>query len=100
MHAAGETGRVPNGTTYAVVLGVKNEWELIKLHKKLSLSNIPHKCIYEPDEPYCGALMSIGLYPIKDRTPARHVLGKLQLLKRSTYNGTTKNQCEEVSRRY
>lgn len=81
VHAAGETGPTIPGT-HAVVLGVENEEELYFLQKQLEETDIPHHTICEPDEPYFGSLMAIGLYPIERNriSPAgRSILRKLSL---------------------
>lgn len=78
VHAAGETGPVPEGT-YAVVLSAESEEHLSCLANKLESLNIPHKCIYEPD--YDNQLMSIGVYPVQDRSLVNRVFGQLPLLR-------------------
>lgn len=47
----------------AVVLGARNEAKLRRLERQLVEAGMPHAAIYEPDPPYHGALMAIGLAP-------------------------------------
>ena len=72
-HAAGESfgrwacGRSTydvwqSGTT-AVVLGVGTQRRLLNLEKKLKRHHVPHVAVREPDAPWNGQLMAIGLYP-------------------------------------
>lgn len=49
--------------TYAIVLGARNEHRLLKLERALVAANVLHVAVREPDEPYNGALMAIGLVP-------------------------------------
>lgn len=60
-HAAAESGHGQHHTVS--VLGVKDEKALRKWAKRLSERGIPHGCIHEPDEPWNGALMAIGVDP-------------------------------------
>lgn len=80
IHAAGESsGKVPSGTR-AVALSVPNERALLRLEDRLIELGIAHAAIREPDPPYHGALMAIGLEPTRD--PAiRRALRKISLLK-------------------
>lgn len=48
---------------YAVVLGARNEKKLKTLRDRLSFAGIGHVAIVEPDPPYSGQLMAIGLFP-------------------------------------
>lgn len=81
IHAAGESsaGRVPKGTT-AVVLAARDEAHLSSLERRLLRLRIDHRAIREPDPPYHGALMAIGLAPVDDRALVRRVTGRLLLL--------------------
>jgi peptidyl-tRNA hydrolase len=71
-HAAGESfaayverwGKRPDEPTYAIVLAVPTERQLKALEKKLKTHRIRHEAIREPDEPWNGALMAIGLQPV------------------------------------
>lgn len=71
-HAAGESffqlglSAVPPVNierTTVVVLGARNEHRLKRLEAKLQQVHIPHAAIREPDAPWDGQLMAIGLVP-------------------------------------
>lgn len=62
------------------MLTTRDEAELSQLADRLARSSIPHTCIYEPDPPYCGALMAIGLRPDRKEVLKR-LLSSLPLLK-------------------
>lgn len=81
VHAAGESspGNLPQGTC-AVVLTVPNETKLIELEFKLRLAGILLRMIREPDAPWNGQAMAIGICPIiKDKV--KKYLSNLPLLK-------------------
>lgn len=82
IHAAGESspGGIPEGT-FAVCLGAQDEDQLLELERKLIASNIKHTAVREPDAPYNGALMAIGIEPVEDRTVLRPITGNLPLLR-------------------
>jgi len=67
--------------THAVVLSVPDEATLVALSECLALHQIDHVLIREPDEPWQGAAMAIGLSPVIDRRKVRRVLGQLPLLR-------------------
>jgi hypothetical protein len=64
VHAAGESspGNIDSGT-YAIVLEAKSEEELKTLATKLWNNRIEFIKVYEPDEPYSGQLMALGVVP-------------------------------------
>jgi hypothetical protein len=82
VHAAGESFARPDTSSavYAVVLAAKDELVLLELERTLQREGITHTAIREPDEPWNGALMAIGLPP-QDRKPLRRLLGKYQLVR-------------------
>lgn len=80
VHAAGETGPTHPGT-HAVVLAARDEAHLGQLAERLADLGIPHHRVHEPDAPWNGALMAVGLYPTTDRTRLKSVLGRLPLIK-------------------
>lgn len=82
VHAAGETspGNLDSGT-YAIVLAVDSEAELISIANRLRDAIIPYKLIREPDSPWNNAATAIGLWPTKDRRKIAKVLGRLPLLR-------------------
>ena len=63
VHAAGESspGELPEGTI-AVALSATPQ-QLYQLEQRLIKDKIPHKAIREPDEPWHGALVAIGVCP-------------------------------------
>lgn len=69
VHAAGESvdATVPKGT-HAIVLAARDEMHLLMIAAELQLAEIPHAPIFEPDEPWRGALMAIGLRPCERRS--------------------------------
>jgi hypothetical protein len=81
IHAAGESspGNVPE-ETFAVALAARSEMELLAIEKRLIAKNIPHAAIREPDAPWCGQLMAIGIAPC-DRSLVRKEVSNLPLLK-------------------
>lgn len=78
VHAAGESGPAHPGT-YAVVLAAADEIHLDRIRRRLVFEGIEHVAIREPDPPYDGALMAIGLPPVeRDQSPS--FLRRLSLL--------------------
>ena len=82
IHAAGESapGDLPSGTI-AVALAARDEAHLLELEAQLRQLGIAHRAIREPDAPWCGALMAIGIEPVRDRAHLRGVTGSLPLLR-------------------
>ncbi|HLT39279.1 MAG TPA: hypothetical protein VK034_23505 [Enhygromyxa sp.] len=82
IHAAGESagGRLPE-STIAVALAARDEAQLVEIEQQLRRSAIPHRAIREPDPPWHGALMAIGIEPVADRGAVRRVIGSLSLLR-------------------
>lgn len=81
IHAAGESSvQVPEGT-FAVALAAKNEGHLALIEQKLRTLGIPHHAVREPDAPWNGALMAIGLPPTTDRSSVKPITKSLRLLK-------------------
>jgi len=81
VHAAGESapGGLPPGT-YAVVLAARDEGHLALVAKKLRLAGVPFVAVHEPDAPYSGALMALGIPPARKEGLRRH-LSELPLLR-------------------
>jgi hypothetical protein len=73
-HAAGESapGNLPAGT-YAVVLAVEGERALVQAADRLRLAGVAFVSIFEPDAPYNGALMALGLVPGRKEGIRKHV---------------------------
>ncbi len=84
VHAAGESsnGDLAEGT-FAVVLAVADQAALSAERARLSLAGVAHVAIHEPDAPYDGALMAIGLRPGPRSQLRRHV-AQLPLFRGST----------------
>lgn len=80
VHAAAESSKGTVSGTHAVVLGADAENTLLKLEEKLRLADVPHSAFREPDPPYDGALMAIGIEPVKDRRMVRRFLKGFTLL--------------------
>ena len=82
IHAAGASspGALPPDTR-AIALMVDGEAELALLAERLELASVPHVMIREPDPPWSGALMAIGIPPLADPRAARRVLARLSLLR-------------------
>lgn len=66
--------------TYAVALAARSEAALLRLHDKLKYHGIQHALVREPDPPYNGAAMALGIPPqargalrpfLKDLRPCR-----------------------------
>jgi hypothetical protein len=53
--------------TRVVILGVKNEAKLVDALQRLREAHVEVSPIFEPDEPYNGQLMAIGVLPTQDR---------------------------------
>ena len=79
VHAAGETGPSEPGT-HAVVLSATDERHLLRIERQLIKQNIKHHSIREPDSPWNGEIMAIGLYPTSDRVSVKPVTKRLRLL--------------------
>lgn len=82
-HAAGESVRSApvNSGTHAVVLSVPDEAALLAVAEKLTYYDIDHTLIREPDPPWHGSAMAIGLAPVSDRRTVRRALANLSLLR-------------------
>lgn len=61
--------------THNVVLAVKDEREILIMEAKLIAKGVRHVCIREPDEPWCGAAMAIGVYPAPKSLIGHHFRG-------------------------
>lgn len=74
VHAAGESspGNLAEGTL-AVVLVTPNEAALYALACRLEAAVVRFVRVVEPDAPFNGALMAIGLVPVMREEVRRHV---------------------------
>jgi len=82
IHAAGESspGDLPKNT-FAVALAARDATHLEFVESKLQDLGIPHHAIREPDEPWNGALMAIGIPPVEDRNTLKKAVSSLPLLR-------------------
>lgn len=81
IHAAGESVRDPVPShTYAVALKARSEAQLVELHVRLERAGIACVLIREPDPPWNGAAMALGITPC-DRTLVKKYLSQLPLLR-------------------
>lgn len=81
VHAAGESspGDLPENT-HAVVLAAESAAVLTSVQSRLARADIAHVAIREPDAPWNGALMAIGVAPGRKEV-LRKFLSSLPLLK-------------------
>jgi len=82
IHAAGESSRArlpPH--TFAIALAARDEAHLESIEAALRRLDIPHCAIREPDPPWNGALMAIGIVPVADRGVVKPITGSLKLLR-------------------
>jgi hypothetical protein len=81
IHAAGESspGDLSSGT-YAIALAAESEIQLLSIEKRLISKNIQHVAIREPDAPWGGQLMAIGIAPC-DRSLIRKEVSQLPLIR-------------------
>ena len=81
VHAAGESspGNMSDGT-YAVVLKARDEVHLAAEADRLERAGVRLVRVHEPDAPYHGSLMSLGLVPGRREDLRRHV-SQLPLLR-------------------
>jgi hypothetical protein len=79
VHAAGESspGQLPDGT-FAIVLAARDEDHLRTIACRLVDADLVFHEIKEPDAPWDGQLMAIGLRPIQ-RSVGRRFLSNLPL---------------------
>jgi hypothetical protein len=85
IHAAGQSAQLPGALaaappTIAVSLAA-SAGELADLSRALAAAGVPHVLVHEPDEPWRGALMAIGVVPTS-RARVRRYLAHLPLVRR------------------
>jgi hypothetical protein len=78
IHAAGESGPA-EPTTFAVALHARPE-QLLLLEVALLQAGVRFVAIREPDPPWDGALMAIGIHPVRKHEVA-HLVRKYPLVK-------------------
>ncbi|HVH99475.1 MAG TPA: hypothetical protein VM869_12220 [Enhygromyxa sp.] len=64
-----------------MALAARDEAHLLAIEQQLRRLAIPHRAIREPDPPWNGALMAIGVTPVCDRERVAAVTGALGLLR-------------------
>jgi hypothetical protein len=84
IHAAGCSAQLPEAVatsppTIAVALGASKH-ELETIARMLADSGVPHVVVCEPDEPWCGELMAIGVVPAP-RALVRRFVAHLPLVR-------------------
>lgn len=81
IHAAGESSPGPSlpPDTHAIALSVPDELTLLRLEEQLVAAGVPFKAIREPDAPYFGQLMAIGVVPTAE-PHVRKLLRRLPLI--------------------
>lgn len=91
VHAAGESspGNLPE-STHAVVLAVPGEEALERIFVRLVRSQVAFKAICEPDAPWNGQMMAIGLVPAP-KSVLRRVLSDVPLF-RGTFTSGSSNE--------
>ena len=74
IHAAGESspGNLAEGT-HAICLVVPDEPALLAVEEKLRERGVAHVACREPDAPYHGAIMSIGVVPGPKEALRKHL---------------------------
>lgn len=81
IHAAGESspGGIPPGT-FAIALAARDEAELLAIEKRLTDAGASFVSVREPDSPWNGSLMAIGLAPAP-KSVLRPLLSSIPCLK-------------------
>ena len=77
-HAAARSGP-HDERDHVVILAVADEVELATVASSLAEVAVDHVQIFEPDPPWCGSLMAIGVRPMVRLSPIR-ALARLRLL--------------------
>lgn len=72
VHAAGESGGDVPKNTHAIVLEADMD-SLLDLEAKLWDNSVPYEAIREPDCPYEGQLLAIGICPGKKEILEKYV---------------------------
>lgn len=84
VHCSGESASPrPTPGTIAIALHARDEAHLAQIAQSLFDAGIEHHCVFEADDDptYPGQMMSIGLYPTRDRDKVRKVLSSLPLVR-------------------
>jgi hypothetical protein len=84
IHAAGQSAQLRGASTaspptVAIALAASPD-ELAVLARALDDAGVRHVCVHEPDEPWRGALMAIGVVP-SPRADVRRFVAHLPLVR-------------------
>ena len=82
IHATGESCEGHPKGTHAYALAARDEEHLLELADRLWAAEIPHVVVREPDPPYNGQAMAIGIFPTQDKAMVDRVTSSLPLLGR------------------
>jgi hypothetical protein len=63
---------MPSDTT-VLVFGARDERELLRTAQRLDTANIEFHLVREPDAPWSGAAMALGVYPVLETLRANVV---------------------------
>lgn len=80
VHAAGITGGEGTLLAHAVVLSVPDEATLLEFAQSYMRIDTPMHLVREPDAPWCGAAMAIGIPPTVAPESHVHITRNLPLL--------------------
>ncbi len=78
IHATNESceGPLPEGS-HAVLLRARDEDHLLQIAGRLWDAEVPHRVVYEPDEPFNGQATAIGIWPTRERDRIRRCVSDL-----------------------
>jgi len=93
LHAAAESALGTAPGTFAVALSAPNAESLEQLEQKLTFAQIAHSAFREPDPPFNGALMAIGINPVEDRRMVRRFIKGFPLVGRESWTGKATAIC-------
>lgn len=84
IHAAGQSAQLPDASpasppTVAIALAARSD-ELAALARALADAGVHHVLVHEPDDPWRGALMAIGVVP-SPRAFVRRFVAHLPLVR-------------------
>lgn len=81
-HAAGESLRAPAASdTHVVALVAEKSHDLVALSLTLREAGIHHALICEPDEPYNGSAVAVGIEPLEDRERVKPLVARFKLFR-------------------
>ena len=89
IHAAGRSAQLPGARAVEFAIAVALEAppdELCALSRALADAGVPHVFVHEPDEPWRGAPMAIGVVP-SSRSTVRRFVAHLPLVRGKERHG-------------